>query len=112
MAVAAAPGTVHVVVDEATGSRGMWILRARRALGRGHGHGHGDYGDGVGGAEEVDGHVKIILSGDGRTSGLEARGRVARGAIVAAHPPTWEVEIQGQGTWTMVCDWSIVDSPG
>ncbi|KAL8305622.1 hypothetical protein RB597_003617 [Gaeumannomyces tritici] len=105
VAIASVPGTVHIAIVEATGSRGMWMLRARRALGDG-GYGGGDEGDGA------DGLVKIILSGDGRTSGLDARNRVARGAIVAAHPPTWEVEIQGQGIWTMVCDWSIVGSPG
>ncbi|EHA55613.1 hypothetical protein MGG_07208 [Pyricularia oryzae 70-15] len=53
--------------------------------------------------------VKLILAGDGRISGLAGKNVVTQDAVVVVHPPTWEINLQDQGTWTMVCDWSIAD---
>ncbi|KAI6381028.1 hypothetical protein MCOR25_001330 [Pyricularia grisea] len=53
--------------------------------------------------------VKLILAGDGRISGLGGKNTVRQNTVVVIHPPTWEINLQDHGIWTMVCDWSIAD---
>ncbi|XXH03902.1 hypothetical protein Hte_010310 [Hypoxylon texense] len=52
--------------------------------------------------------VKVVLAGSPRVVGLAKREDVRQGSVVGIGRPTWEISIQDQGRWAVVCEWAIL----
>ncbi|KAB5535101.1 hypothetical protein GE09DRAFT_1291259 [Coniochaeta sp. 2T2.1] len=58
------------------------------------------------------GPVHMVLAGEGRFFGLvERRNAATIGCTVMILPPTWNIELDGQG-WTVACDWYVQHPQG
>ncbi|KAI1762868.1 hypothetical protein GGR53DRAFT_398271 [Hypoxylon sp. FL1150] len=101
--VRSAPGAVLV-----TG----WHLRGGDdgADGEGNGGGDGDEdGDGDGDvAASGNVRVRVVLAGSPKLTGLARREDVKPGSVVGIGRPSWEVSIQDQGRWGVVCEWAVL----
>jgi hypothetical protein len=49
--------------------------------------------------------VKLLLAGTGRLKGLAKPTPVKEGMTIIVAPPTWDVLLDGLGSWTVACDW-------
>jgi hypothetical protein len=52
--------------------------------------------------------MRIMLAGSPRLSGLAKREDVKVGTVVGVGRPTWEVSLEDQGRWAVVCEWAIL----
>ncbi|TLD21086.1 hypothetical protein PspLS_09078 [Pyricularia sp. CBS 133598] len=94
------------IADEVSAGPGMQMLTARPAWSTEADAPSRNDGENTKKTEHL---VKLILAGDGRISGLGGKNIVKQNTVVVVHPPTWEINLQDQGIWTMVCDWRIAD---
>ncbi|SPO06714.1 uncharacterized protein DNG_09408 [Cephalotrichum gorgonifer] len=94
---------LRVSVQEVREGGRMYLVRGRR-LG-----GPSGIGGGGGGGEE-EGELRILLAGEGEMTGLGNRASVTEGCVIEAGGPRWDVELDGLGKWTVVCDWRVAGS--
>ncbi|TLS29836.1 hypothetical protein PpBr36_01850 [Pyricularia pennisetigena] len=94
------------IADNVSAGPGMQMLTARPAWStEAYNSSRNDGED----TEQTRHRARLILAGEGRISGLAGKNIVTRNTVVVVHPPTWEINLQDQGVWTMVCDWGIAD---
>lgn len=87
-----------VEVDEVRPGLGMWLVKGRQRV-----------RDGGGEGRFVD--VRIILAGEGRSSGLARRSEVVGGCVVQISPPAWDIDLP-DGSWSVACDWQVLEENG
>lgn len=98
----------RVIVDEVRGASGMMLVTGRYCVDGGDGDGYRGNG-GSGRKEEVQVRsVRVVLAGSQRLSGLEKKQEVKAGAVIGVGRPTWEVSLQEQGRWGVVCEWAVL----
>jgi hypothetical protein len=76
---------VRIIVDDVRAGPNMCIVRGHR--------------------ESAGGSLMVILAGAGRMVGLRRGNIVGRNSSVNLAPPTWTIQLDGMGSWTVVCDW-------
>jgi hypothetical protein len=82
---------VRLIPDRVRAGSGMFIVHAHHIA--------------KGSEQET---VQILLAGAGRISGLAGPNVVKAGAMLVVAPPTWEIELDDLGVWTVACDWFTV----
>lgn len=95
--------TARLRVDEARGAPGAVLVTGRHVRDD-DADGSGN-GDGDGGSR---GSVRVVLAGSPRLTGLAKGEEVRQGLVVGIGKPTWEVSIQDQGRWAVVCEWAVL----
>ncbi|KAI4862069.1 hypothetical protein F4820DRAFT_431744 [Hypoxylon rubiginosum] len=92
----------RVRVDEVKAAPGMALITGRHVRDDDDNDEHEHDGDaGLRG-------VRVVLAGSPRVAGLAKREDVRQGSVVGIGRPTWEVSIQDQGHWAVVCEWAIL----
>jgi len=90
---------VRLRVEQVRPAPGMWLVAGRRV---------GEDREGSPSA----GLVRAILAGEGRLAGLGKKGLVRSTCTVAIMQPVWDVVLEGEGTWTVACDWAVIEEDG
>jgi hypothetical protein len=90
------PWLVKIVVDEVSGGAktGMTMIRGRQIKSE----------DGI---IEQETEMKVVLAGEGTTSGLQRGSRVEMGKLVGIKGPVWEVVLEGEKLGVGV-DWKVL----
>ncbi|KAH6689019.1 hypothetical protein F5X68DRAFT_189774 [Plectosphaerella plurivora] len=86
---------MRVVIDEVRPGNAMYLVRGRRLL----------RDEAV--ADPGAAGLRIMLAGDGKSTGLARRAAVNVGGVVVVSQPVWEVPLKGDGRWIVACEWAV-----
>lgn len=86
---------MRVIVDEVRPGNAMYLVKGRRLL----------RDEAV--ADPGAPGLRIMLAGEGKSTGLARKAAVGVGSVVLVSQPVWEVPLKGDGRWVVVCEWAV-----